>query len=162
MRMGMRAFACLVGTAAILFGASLGHAQQPIRIGVLLPVTGPFAKNGIENWEAVQIARDVFSVRQVCGFGVCGFRGQVPDGVIPLDDLTIPDTPDTAPPPAGTAAVPSGRGAHVAVITWDVSPHGLLPVARSHAELIAGGLAIQLEGRLGLHAKMHAALALSS
>jgi branched-chain amino acid transport system substrate-binding protein len=63
MRVGMRAYACLIGAAAIWCGASAGHAQQPIRIGVLLPVTGPFAKNGIENWEAVQIARDMINER---------------------------------------------------------------------------------------------------
>src|SRR5262245_21564685 len=63
MRVGMRAFACLVGAVTIFLGASAGHAQQPIRIGVLLPVTGPFAKNGIENWEAVQIARDMINER---------------------------------------------------------------------------------------------------
>ena len=34
-----------------------------IQIGVLLPLTGPFAKNGIENWEAMQIARDMFNER---------------------------------------------------------------------------------------------------
>ena len=39
------------------------HAQEPIRIGVLLPFTGPLAKNGIENWEAMQIARDMINER---------------------------------------------------------------------------------------------------
>jgi branched-chain amino acid transport system substrate-binding protein len=61
--MWMRVGASLVAAATILFGASVAHAQQPIRIGVLLPVTGPFAKNGIENWEAMQIARDMINER---------------------------------------------------------------------------------------------------
>src|SRR6266852_5009339 len=39
------------------------QAQEPIRIGVLLPFTGPLAKNGIENWEAIQIARDMINER---------------------------------------------------------------------------------------------------
>jgi branched-chain amino acid transport system substrate-binding protein len=39
------------------------QAQEPIRIGVLLPFTGPLAKNGIENWEAMQIARDMVNER---------------------------------------------------------------------------------------------------
>jgi branched-chain amino acid transport system substrate-binding protein len=39
------------------------RAADPIRIGVLLPMTGPFAKNGIENWEAMQIARDMINER---------------------------------------------------------------------------------------------------
>ena len=57
MRNCSRIIACLIGAVAILATAGLAQAQQAIRIGVLLPVTGPFAKNGIENWEAMQIAR---------------------------------------------------------------------------------------------------------
>jgi branched-chain amino acid transport system substrate-binding protein len=38
-------------------------AQEPIKIGVLLPFTGPLAKNGIENWEAMQIAREMINER---------------------------------------------------------------------------------------------------
>ena len=34
------------------------RAQEPIRIGVLQPMTGPATKNGIENFTAMQIARD--------------------------------------------------------------------------------------------------------
>src|SRR3569832_201621 len=39
------------------------NAQESIRIGVLLPLTGPLAKNGLENWEAMQIARDMINER---------------------------------------------------------------------------------------------------
>src|ERR1700735_4933172 len=51
---------------ALAMGAQQqGHAQaqEPIKIGVLLPFTGPLAKNGIENWEAMQIARDMINER---------------------------------------------------------------------------------------------------
>src|SRR5436305_11923782 len=47
----------------MLFFAMSANAQEPIRIGVLLPFTGPLAKNGIENWEAMQIARDMINER---------------------------------------------------------------------------------------------------
>jgi branched-chain amino acid transport system substrate-binding protein len=63
MRKYSRIVACLIGAVAILLSAGLAFAQQSIRIGVLLPVTGPFAKNGIENWEAMQIARDMINER---------------------------------------------------------------------------------------------------
>jgi branched-chain amino acid transport system substrate-binding protein len=63
MRNCSRIIACLIGAVAILTTAGLAQAQQAIRIGVLLPVTGPFAKNGIENWEAMQIARDMINER---------------------------------------------------------------------------------------------------
>jgi branched-chain amino acid transport system substrate-binding protein len=45
------------------FVSQPASAADPIRIGVLLPMTGPFAKNGIENWEAIQIARDMINER---------------------------------------------------------------------------------------------------
>src|SRR4051812_25184525 len=61
----MRSFLRLSATFAsiMLFFTMNANAQEPIRIGVLLPVTGPFAKNGIENWEAMQIARDMINER---------------------------------------------------------------------------------------------------
>jgi branched-chain amino acid transport system substrate-binding protein len=63
MRMWVGIWTCILGAAAILSGGTAGRAQEPIRIGVLLPVTGPFAKNGIENWEAMQIARDMINAQ---------------------------------------------------------------------------------------------------
>jgi len=53
--------AYLIATSLIFVAADRAKAQDPIRIGVLLPLTGPFAKNGIENWEAMQIARDMIN-----------------------------------------------------------------------------------------------------
>jgi branched-chain amino acid transport system substrate-binding protein len=62
--MGWRISALALGLALLASGPLAGPAaaqQEPIKIGVLLPLTGPFAKNGIENWEAVQIARDMIN-----------------------------------------------------------------------------------------------------
>ena len=53
----------LTFAAALATAVAPAVAQQPIKIGVLLPLTGPFAKNGIENWEAMQIARDMINER---------------------------------------------------------------------------------------------------
>ena len=63
MRFWGRVVFCLIGMSAIVWPGHFAAAQEPIRIGVLLPVTGPFAKNGIENWEAMQIARDMINER---------------------------------------------------------------------------------------------------
>jgi branched-chain amino acid transport system substrate-binding protein len=52
-----------LAAAAVVLAAGASRAADPIRIGVLLPMTGPFAKNGIENWEAMQIARDMINER---------------------------------------------------------------------------------------------------
>src|ERR1700743_3416234 len=50
--------------ASLLLVVTLpAQAQENIRIGVLLPLTGPLAKNGLENWEAMQIARDMINER---------------------------------------------------------------------------------------------------
>jgi branched-chain amino acid transport system substrate-binding protein len=61
----MRPFLCLSAIyASVMLATTLtAAAQEPIKIGVLLPFTGPLAKNGIENWEAMQIARDMINER---------------------------------------------------------------------------------------------------
>jgi len=81
---------------------------------------------------AVRVAAELFPIRWIAGFGP-----DLPDGVAPLDDCidgTVADffQPSTRP---GMAA------AHVAIITVDVTGDGLVPLARSHRELIAGGFA---------------------
>jgi branched-chain amino acid transport system substrate-binding protein len=58
----MRLSAGAVLSALVVAGVP-AKAQEPIRIGVLLPLTGPLAKNGLENWEALQIARDMINER---------------------------------------------------------------------------------------------------
>lgn len=82
---------------------------------------------------AMQAAAALFPVRQVCGFG-----RDLPDGMVPLDDVFGAAQADM---PA--ASIRSGpAAAHVAAITFDLD---LLPVARSHIELVAGGLETFLE-----------------
>jgi hypothetical protein len=93
---------------------------------------------------AVQLAADNFAVRQVCGFG-----RNLPDGVIAFDGLL--DCPAAEP----SAIERDGHAAaHVACVTFDVTPRGLIPVARNHAELIAGGLAVILEGGIEPDARL--------
>jgi hypothetical protein len=48
--------------------------------------------------------------------------------------------------------------AHVAAVTFDVGKKGLVPVARTHSELFAGGLAVILESRLAPEANILSAL----
>jgi hypothetical protein len=89
---------------------------------------------------AMHMAAETFPIRFVCGFGA-----NPPDGVVPLDDVfasEVSDSPRASDPQTALAVNP---GAHLAAITWDVSPDGLVPVARNHSELIAGGLAAMLE-----------------
>jgi hypothetical protein len=88
---------------------------------------------------AMEAAVDIFPIRYVCAFGA-----DVPDGVVALDDLYTVEKPE---PPQLDRARAANRAAHLALITWETTTEGLAPVARNHAEIIAGGLAVLLEGR---------------
>ena len=105
---------------------------------------------------AINAAAEAFTVRQVCGFGP-----RPPDGVISFEDLYT--AAEVAP--AGTLEARStseGRGVHVAAISWDVTADGPVPVARSHAQLISGGLAVLLESGIRQEATILSTLAPSS
>jgi hypothetical protein len=84
---------------------------------------------------AMHVAAETFAIRFVCGFG-----DDLPDGVIPLDDVFDAATTD-APAPVRRSGHPAH---HVAVVTFDVVGDGIVPVARTHAELVAAGRAVVL------------------
>jgi hypothetical protein len=106
--------------------------------------------------DALQAAAETFQIRFVCGFG-----RDLPDGVISLDELF--ETPFLEPIPAlEERPYPPGPAAHLAVVTWDTSAEGPLPIARSHSELAAGGLAVLLESRLKQEATILTTLTMSS
>jgi hypothetical protein len=104
---------------------------------------------------AIHVAADVFSIRYVCGFGT-----DLPDGVVPLDDLFTAIKLDPVPPldrdRLGNAA------AHLALISFEVGEDGPVPVARRHLELLAGGLCVLLESRLEPESNILSTLAPSS
>ncbi len=79
---------------------------------------------------AMQAAADVFSIRHVCAFGAA-----LPDGVAPLDDVFSAD----AEGKSGIARL-ADPAAHIAALTFDVTSAGIVPMARNHRQLIAGGL----------------------
>jgi hypothetical protein len=100
---------------------------------------------------AMHIAMETFTIRFVCGFGE-----NLPDGVVPIDDIFA----SAGMPPVIERFGDSAD--HVALVTFDITPEGIVPAARSHAELIAGGLAAHLEARIEPEAVMLGALALAS
>lgn len=104
---------------------------------------------------AMNVAADVFSVRYVCGFG-----DNLPDGVVSFADLLAAETSDPAPPETDHSR--GNAAAHIAAITFDVGEGGIVPVARSHAELLAGGLAVLLESGIAQDAVIQTTLAPSS
>jgi acyl-CoA synthetase (AMP-forming)/AMP-acid ligase II len=100
----------------------------------------------------MHVAAEIFSVRFVCGFG-----SELPDGVIPLDDVF--DATTRAPAAFRRNAVPPQD---VAVVTFDVTAQGIVPVAHTHAELVAAGNAIVAEAALTPGGATLGALATSS
>jgi len=88
---------------------------------------------------AMLAAVELFPIRHVCAFG-----RDLPDGVVPLDDIFADDAPTNGQgaPRAGAAA------AHVAVVTFDVTAGGVTALARNHLQLMAGGLGVFLESGL--------------
>lgn len=102
---------------------------------------------------ALRIAAQVFAIRHVCGFGPL-----LPDGMVSLDDLYTAASPAALPVIERTAS----PAAHVAVVTFDVESAGLVAVARSHAQLVSGGLTVFLESRIAEDATILSGLPLSS
>jgi hypothetical protein len=82
---------------------------------------------------AMHVAAETFAIRFVCAFG-----DPVPDGIIPLDEVFGAALP-APPPPLDRNDDPAGR---IAVVTFDITAGGLIPVARSHRELVAAGEAV--------------------
>jgi AMP-binding enzyme len=79
---------------------------------------------------AMHVAAETFAIRFVCAFG-----DPIPDGIIPLDEVFDAALP-APPPPLDQNDDPAGR---IAVVTFDITADGLIPIARSHRELIAAG-----------------------
>jgi AMP-binding enzyme len=86
---------------------------------------------------AMNVAADVFSIRYVCAFGE-----NLPDGIVSFSGMFA--TEGAGSPPFGHDAT-RNSAAHIAAITFDVGEGGIVPVARTHAELLAAGLAVLLE-----------------
>src|SRR3954470_8357184 len=86
---------------------------------------------------AMQIAMETFTIRFLCGFGA-----NLPDGVVPVDAIF---EGRAEPPPVQR---PGDAADHLALVTFDIVSEGIVPVARSHNELLAAGLAVYLEARI--------------
>jgi len=101
---------------------------------------------------AMQVAVEIFPIRHICGFGP-----KVGDGIVTLDDLFESEECEPL-----AFELDGNPAAHVAIVTFDVTPNGLVAVARNHMELIAGGLAALLESKMKQDAAILGCFALSS
>ena len=99
---------------------------------------------------AMNAAAEAFSIRHVCGFG-----GDLPEGMISLDAILR-----TRNPEASRLVVQDSRRA--ALVTFEASGSGFRAVPRTHLNLIAAGLAVFLESGLPQGATILSAFAPSS
>ncbi|HTF77726.1 MAG TPA: class I adenylate-forming enzyme family protein, partial [Bradyrhizobium sp.] len=98
---------------------------------------------------AMNAAAESFSIRHVCGFG-----DDLPEGMASLDLALAGES--------GTARTVTQDGRRAAIISFDVTADGFRAVPRTHLNLIAGGLALFLEGGVPQGARMMSAFAPSS
>jgi acyl-CoA synthetase (AMP-forming)/AMP-acid ligase II len=102
---------------------------------------------------AMQTAVDLFSIRHVCAFGP-----DLPDGIVSFDDVFDFGNADISV----AYARPNPGAAHVAAITFGVDANGIYPIARSHVELVAGGLETFLEAGCAADTSMLSAIPIGS
>lgn len=105
---------------------------------------------------AMHIASEVFSIRYVYGYGK-----NLPDGVVPLDGLLSGAEKLDPIPPFGRERH-ENAAAHVGLITFDINSDGIVPVARDHLEMLAGGLGVVLECGMARGANILSTIAPSS
>lgn len=102
---------------------------------------------------AMQAAAELFPVRYVCAFG-----NDLPDGIVPLDDVF-----SSVPVDAGHTPAREGHPAdHVSVITFEETADGIRAVARSQRQLIGGGLGPFQENGAIVNGKLLSAIPLGS
>jgi AMP-binding enzyme len=102
---------------------------------------------------AMHAAVYLFPIRHVCGFGA-----NLSDGIVPLDDVFAAGSTDVSV----TYTRPGPAAAHVAAITFGLDADGLVPVVRSHVELVAGGLETFLEVDAGVDTSLLSTIPIGS
>jgi non-ribosomal peptide synthetase component F len=87
---------------------------------------------------AMQAAAACFPIRHVGVFGATDI-----DGIVPLD--TVFETMQSS-----TTAIPrrDKAAAHVALVTWETTPAGTVPLARNHLQILAAAPALAAAGML--------------
>jgi len=102
---------------------------------------------------AAHVAAETFAIRFLFGFG-----DPLPDGVISLNDIF--DVPATTVAPGERWGDPAN---HVAVVTFEVTSEGIIPLARSNAQLVTAGAAVVSElGAAGAGARIISASSVAS
>jgi acyl-CoA synthetase (AMP-forming)/AMP-acid ligase II len=88
---------------------------------------------------AIQVASALFPIRHVWAFGAT-----LPEGVVPLDDIFS----EAAAAVPVAEAEPERAAGQTAVVTFEATIDGHVPVARNHVELFAASLPCLVDGGL--------------
>jgi hypothetical protein len=102
---------------------------------------------------AMKVAAQLMSIRHVCAYG-----RDVPDGVVPLDDVLTPQS--FVLPARGERSDPAAG--QTAILTFEPTPRGVTCVARTHPQILAGGLSVALTAKLKTEASLLSATPISS
>ncbi len=88
---------------------------------------------------ALEVAAELFPIRAVCGFGCAAA-----DGIVPLDDLlaSADEHPDAV-------LFQDSAGAPFALITFDTTSGGVVPVARNTTQLLTAGRLVRQRAEIG-------------
>jgi hypothetical protein len=100
---------------------------------------------------AMEVAAELFPIRQICAFG-----DDLPDGVVPLDGVFAGGTAE--PPPRRLGDV----SAQVIAMTFDVTADGIAAVPHSQAQLLEAGVTVYEASGLAADAPLLSTIPLSS
>ena len=100
---------------------------------------------------AMEVAAELFPIRQICAFG-----DELPDGVVPLDGVFAGLA---AEPPPRRAGEPSTQ---IVAMTFYTSADGIVSVAHDHAHLLEAGVALAEAAGLAPDAPILSAIPLTS
>jgi hypothetical protein len=142
----------LIATPIPLLWRTADAVAALSQVGARVVIAGGRVGSAALSELAMHVAAEVFPIRYVIGYG-----GELPDGVVSFDDV-FAETAETYNP----IERDGNPATHVAIVTWDVGPEGLVPVARSHYELLSSALAVVLESRIEPDASLLSAMATGS
>jgi branched-chain amino acid transport system substrate-binding protein len=142
----------VVLVAAVLAAGAASHAADELRIGVLLPFTGPWAKNGQESFLAMEIARDMINERGgINGKKVVFVKGDAVNPNAAISEAERLITKENVKLITGTYASPLGVAVSTAaeragVIHWETIAAADIITRRGYKNVFQAGPAASRYG----------------
>lgn len=146
--------AIAAGAAAVPMGAA--RAEDGIKIGVLEPFTGPWAKNGNECYVAMEIARDMINERGgVKGSKISYIKGDAPDPSAGRTEAQRIITQNGVKLITGTYASPLGiaisaEAERLGVVHWETMASADIITKRGYKHVFQVGPAASRYGKAAI------------